>query len=181
MTSSSNCFFVVSLVVSLLFFLGSTLTMASTKDNIDSICSDSFLKHNKTFCVQTLTSYPPAVSATNMVKLVKAAVDLGMTHAKKTASFVAGLEKEPTFKNYFKMCNESYTLIVGNFRSARLEIEDKESVDTASSDILVSLDNTQNVKDEVGKNTDKASKRLMEMTLVMEEFIAMGFGAVNQL
>lgn len=115
------------------------------------------------------------------MKLVEAAVDLGMIHAKKTASFVAGLEKEPTFKKYFKICNEAYILIVGNFKSARLEIEDKESVDTASSDILVSLDNTQNVKGEVGKNTDKASKTLMEMTLVMEEFIAMGFGAVNQL
>ncbi|KAF8096345.1 hypothetical protein N665_0312s0032 [Sinapis alba] len=180
MTSSSNCFFVVSLVFSLLFFLGSTLTMASTKD-IDSICNESFIKHNKTFCVQTLTSYPPAASATNMVELVKVAVDLGMIHAKKTASFVAGLEKEPTFKKYFKMCNESYNSIVGNFRSARLEIEDKESIDTASSDILVSLDNTQIVKEEVGKNTDKASKTLMEKTLVMEEFIAIGFGAVNQL
>ncbi|KAJ4909692.1 Plant invertase/pectin methylesterase inhibitor superfamily protein [Raphanus sativus] len=155
--------------------------MASTKDVIDSICNDSFLRHNKTFCVETLTAYPPVVSATNTVKLVKAAVDLGMIHAKKTASFVAGLEKEPTFKKYFKMCNESYISIVGNFRSARLELDDSESIDTASSDILVSLDNTQMVKDTIGKNTDKASKRLIEMTLVMEEFIAIGFGAVNQI
>ncbi|KAF8096344.1 hypothetical protein N665_0312s0031 [Sinapis alba] len=180
MTSSSNCFFVVSLVVSLLFFLGSTLTMASTKD-IDSICKNSYVQHNKTFCMQTLTSYPPAVSATNMVQLVKVTLDLGMTNAKKTASFVAGLEKEPTFKKHFTTCNESYSSIVMNFRNARAEIEVKEKVSFASYDIFVSMDDTNIVKGEIGKNTDMASKRLMEMTFVMEDFIGIGFGAVNQL
>ncbi|KAJ4909690.1 Plant invertase/pectin methylesterase inhibitor superfamily protein [Raphanus sativus] len=150
--------------------------MASTKD-IDSICNSV---GNKNFCQQTLTAYPPAVSATNIAKLVKATLDLGMTEAKKRAGFVAGLEKEPTFKKYFKMCNESYTSIVLNFRSARLEIEDNDS-ETASYDIAVSYDDTNIVKDTIGKNTDKASKSLMEMTLVMEDFINIAFVAVDKI
>ncbi|KAL0877629.1 hypothetical protein Bca101_027335 [Brassica carinata] len=153
MTSSSNCFFLVSLVVSLLFFLGSTLTMASTKD-IDSICN---LVKNKTFCEQTLKAYPPAASATNIAKLVKATLDLGMNEAKKRAGFVAGLEKEPSFKKYFKMCNESYTSIVQNFRGARLEIEENLS-EFASYDLFRCTDYTNTVKDTIGKNTDKTSK-----------------------
>ena len=67
-----------------------------------------------------------------------------------------------------------------NFRSAQLEIEDNDA-QTASYDIMVSFDQTKIVKDQVGKNTDKASKRLMEMTLVMEDFIAIAVGAINRI
>ncbi|CDY69636.1 BnaUnng03320D, partial [Brassica napus] len=127
MTSSSKCFFLGSLVVLLLLFLGSTSTMALTKD-INSTCYrysvDNSFVHNKTFCLQTLTAYPPAVSATNMVELVKVTLDLGSTQAKERAGFVAGLEKEPTFKKYFETCSESYATIVNNFRGARLSMED---------------------------------------------------------
>ncbi|CAH8326996.1 unnamed protein product [Eruca vesicaria subsp. sativa] len=154
--------------------------MASTKD-IDTICNaDSMIPKNKTFCLQTLTAYPPAVSAPNMAKLVKIVVGLGESNANKTADFVAGLVKEPTFKQYFKACNDAYKLVVWNFRSARLELEDNET-QTASSDILVSLDDTEMVKNTIGKNTDKASKTLMEMTLVMEDFIGIAYAAVDQI
>ncbi|KAL0731370.1 hypothetical protein Bca4012_027464 [Brassica carinata] len=118
-----------------MFKLGSTLTMASTKD-IDSICN---LVKNKTFCEQTLKAYPPAASATNIAKLVKATLDLGMNEAKKRAGFVAGLEKEPSFKKYFKMCNESYTSIVQNFRGARLEIEENQSETSILSSVVETL------------------------------------------
>ncbi|CAN7122894.1 uncharacterized protein LOC103852555 [Brassica rapa] len=183
MTSSSKCFFLGSLVVSLLLFLGSTSTMALTKD-INSTCYrysvDNSFVHNKTFCLQTLTAYPPAVSATNMVELVKVTLDLGSTQAKERAGFVAGLEKEPTFKKYFEMCSESYAIIVDNFRGARLCMEDGAAgAAGASITILQTYDNTQRVKDTIGKNTDNASKKLMEMTLVMEDFVAIADAAIS--
>ncbi|CAH8327017.1 unnamed protein product [Eruca vesicaria subsp. sativa] len=154
--------------------------MASTKD-IATICNGrSVLPINKTLCLQILTAYPPAVSAPNIVKLVKIVVGLGESKANKTADFVAGLVKEPTFKQYFKACNDAYKLVVGNFRSARLELEDNET-QTASYDILVSMDDTEMVKNTIGKNTDKASKTLMEMTLVMEDYIGIAFTAVDQI
>ncbi|KAJ4909684.1 Plant invertase/pectin methylesterase inhibitor superfamily protein [Raphanus sativus] len=152
--------------------------MASTKD-IYAICNDPSAI-NKTFCLQTLTAYPPAVSAKNMDELVRVTLDLGTTLAKERAGFVAGLKKEATFKKYFETCNDSYSQVVNYFESARSQIDEKpHGKDGASLIILESSDYTQLVKDTIGKNTDKTSKRLMEMTLVMEDFIHIAFAAIN--
>ncbi|KAF8092802.1 hypothetical protein N665_0400s0002 [Sinapis alba] len=177
MTSFSGCFFLLSMVVSLPFFFGSTLTMASTK-YIDTVCN-SASTGNKTFCFQTLTAYPPAVSATNMVKLVKIVLGLGLSHAKKTTSFVAELAKEHTFKKYLKECNDSYTLIVAELKDAIVESDEDPS--SAVYDVRVCADQTHIVKYVVGNNTDMASKRLMEMTLLMDKFIDICDGATNSL
>ncbi|CAH8327016.1 unnamed protein product [Eruca vesicaria subsp. sativa] len=174
MTSFSGCFFLVSMVVSLPFLLASSSTL-STK-YIDTICNNS---KNKTFCLQTLTTYPPAVSETNMVSLVKIVLGLGLSHAEKTTGFVAELAKEPTFKRYLKVCNDSYTGIVSELKVAIVESD--EDPLSANYDIRVCADQSNIVKYNIGNNTDKSSKSLMEMTFLMDKFIDICDGATRSI
>lgn len=64
MPSSSVCLFFLSMAILSAFLLVSASALTSTK-YIDAICGGN------PFCMQTLTTYPPAVSATDLVLISK--------------------------------------------------------------------------------------------------------------
>ncbi|XP_010441452.1 PREDICTED: uncharacterized protein LOC104724616 isoform X2 [Camelina sativa] len=168
-SSSSYCFGLRSLAVVLPFLLVSAL---ATK-YIDAICRRTT---NKAFCVKTLNAYPPAASATNTFQAAEATLSLTMSYARKSASFAGKAAKEnPKLKKQFAASQDAFATIITSLKSAALGL--KESPDTANYDVMVCTDSTSIVKNLVGKNTDKASKTIMMMTLRMEKLLAIAVGA----
>ncbi|EOA14852.1 hypothetical protein CARUB_v10028167mg [Capsella rubella] len=172
MASSSYCFVFVSVALLLQLILGSASALTSTK-LIDDICQHV---NNKTFCVETLSAYPPAVSATGKFQLAKAVLRLGKSYALKSASFIEKASKDrPNMKKQFKACQDAYVNVVMSLKIAASEL--KESPESANYDVMVCTDSTTIVKDLVGKNRDVAAKKVMTMTLKMENLLAIAVGA----
>lgn len=68
MASSSGYFFVLSIMAILSQFLSAPTSALTNREYIDANCQRV---KNKTFCVDTLTTYPPTVSATGLVQTSK--------------------------------------------------------------------------------------------------------------
>ncbi|XP_010485005.1 PREDICTED: uncharacterized protein LOC104763316 [Camelina sativa] len=174
MASSSYCFAFVSVALLLQLVLGSALASNSTK-YIDDICEHV---SNKTFCVETLKAYPPAVSATGKFELAKAVLRLGTSYALKSASFIENAAKyNPNLKKQFKACQDAYLSVVNSLKIVSSEL--KESPETANYDVMVCTDSTSMVKDLVGNNTHVAAKKVMAMTFKMENLLAIAVGATE--
>ncbi|CAN6860490.1 unnamed protein product [Brassica oleracea] len=145
-------------------FLFASTSALTNREYIDANCQRV---KNKTFCVDhTLTTYPPTVSATGLLPLAEAVINLAIAHAEKTAGFAAETAKnEAALKTQFNECHDAYVAIVASLKSASLEL--KETSDTANNYVMVSdiSDDTSPMKDLVGKNLDKSSKTLMDITL----------------
>ncbi|CAN8306671.1 unnamed protein product [Cochlearia groenlandica] len=168
MASLSFSFMVLSLAILLQFLL----VFASTK-SIDAICKTV---DDKTFCVKTLSTYPPAASATNTFQAATAALKLGKSYAEKCAAFTAKAATEnPNLKKQFDACQDAFKSIVSNLWSASGEL--KESPDTANYDVMICMDSTTIVKNMVGKNKDATSKTIMNMKLRMDKLISIEVGA----
>ncbi|ESQ43648.1 hypothetical protein EUTSA_v10014776mg [Eutrema salsugineum] len=174
MASSSGCFFVVTMAILSQFLLAPASALIN-REYIDANCQRV---KNKSFCVQTLTTYPPAASATGLLPLAEAVVSLAVAHAEKTAGFAAeSAKKEAALTTQFNECHDAYVGIVASLKSANLQL--KDTPDTANYDVMVSGDEIKRVKDTVGKNIDKSSKTLMEMTLQMEKLLDLAAGATD--
>ncbi|CAF2273798.1 BnaCnng65360D [Brassica napus] len=168
MASLYSCFVVGSLAVLLQFLFVS----ASTK-SINAICQSVT---DKAFCVNTLTAYPPAASATSTFQAAKAALSLSISYAGKSASFAANAANQnPNMKKQFAACKDAYATIIASIKSAAAEL--KESPDTANYDVMVCRDSTTIVKNLIKKNVDKDSKMLIKMTLMMERLLTIAVGA----
>ncbi|CAN7066001.1 hypothetical protein IGI04_040564 [Brassica rapa subsp. trilocularis] len=175
MASSSGYFFVLSIMAILSQFLSAPTSALTNREYIDANCQRV---KNKTFCVDTLTTYPPTVSATGLLPLAEAVINLAIAHAEKTAGFAADTAKnEAALKTQFNQCHDAYVAIVASLKSASLEL--KETPDTANYDVMVSGDDTSRVKDLIGKNLDKSSKTLMDMTLQMDKLLDLAAGATD--
>ncbi|KAG7537330.1 Invertase/pectin methylesterase inhibitor domain superfamily [Arabidopsis suecica] len=174
MASYSGCFFVVTLAVLSQFLLAPASALVN-REYIDSNCQRV---KNKQFCIQTLTTYPPTAAATGLLPLAEAVVGLAISHCEKTAGFAAETaKKDATLKTQFNECHDAYVGILASLKSALLEL--KDSPDTANYDVMVSGDEIRRVKGLVEKNTDTASKTLMEMTLQMEKLLDLAAGATD--
>ncbi|CAH2078944.1 unnamed protein product [Thlaspi arvense] len=170
MASSSSCFVVIFMSTLLQFMFVS----ASTK-HIDAICQHVT---EKEFCVKSLTAYPPAASATDELKVVKAALDLAKSYAEKSRKFTVKVANEnPNLKKQFMECGASFQSIIGSLWSATKEL----TIDTmtANYDVMVCYDHTRIVKDSIGKNRDEASKTIMNMTMMMDKLLAIAGGATE--
>ncbi|CAN7016760.1 unnamed protein product [Brassica oleracea var. botrytis] len=131
MASLYSCFVVGSLAVLLQFLLVS----ASTK-SINAICQSVT---DKAFCVNTLTAYPPAASATStesfpsQISLATGVLSCSVSYAGKSASFAANAANQnPNMKKQFAACKDAYATIIASIKSAAAEL--KESPDTANYD-----------------------------------------------
>lgn len=108
--------------------------------------------------------------------MAEAGLRLGISYADKSAGFTAKAAMEnPDLKKQFEECQDAYATIIASLKSAASEL--KESPDTANYDVMVCSDSTTRVKNLVGKNSDKASKTVMMMTLMMEKLLAIAVGA----
>ncbi|KAL1213757.1 hypothetical protein V5N11_009938 [Cardamine amara subsp. amara] len=169
MGSFSYCVGVVSLAVLLPFLLVS----ASATTYINAIC-----KHvtDKAFCVKTLNAYPKAASATTKLQTASATLSLATSYADKSAAFAGTAAKQnPNLMKQFKASQDAFVTISRSLKSAALEL--KKSPDTANYDAMQCTDSTTMVKNLVGKNSDKASRTVITMTLMMEKLIALAVGA----
>ncbi|KFK26637.1 hypothetical protein AALP_AA8G274300 [Arabis alpina] len=168
MASSSYGFVLVFLALVSQFVLASASTAY-----IDAIC-----KHvtDNAFCIQTLSGYRPAASATSTFQVASAVLRLDISYAHKSAGFsaIAAIEN-PALKKQFKECQDAFRTIIASLKSAASEL--KESPDTANYDVMVCTDSTTVVKNLVGKYSDKASKNVIMMTLMMEKLLAIAVGA----
>ncbi|XP_010442483.1 PREDICTED: uncharacterized protein LOC104725513 [Camelina sativa] len=174
MASYSGCLFVVTLVVLSQFLLAPASALLN-REYIDANCQRV---KDKPFCIQTLTTYPPASSATGLLPLAEAVIGLAITHCEKTAVFAAEAAKmDATLKTQFNESHDAYVGILASLKSAKLELTD--SPDTANYDVMVSGDEIMRVKGLVEKNTDPSSKTLMEMTLQMEKLLDLAAGATD--
>ncbi|CAH2070580.1 unnamed protein product [Thlaspi arvense] len=174
MASSTGCFFVVSMAIFSQFLLAPASALIN-REFIDANCERV---KNKPFCVDTLTTYPPTVSATGLLPLAEGVISLAITHAEKTAGFAAETAKtDAALKTQFDVCHDAYATIVASLKSALLGL--KDSPDTSNYDVMVSGDEIRRVTDTVGKNIDKSSKTLMEMTLQMEKLLDLAAGATD--
>lgn len=110
--------------------------------------------------------------------MADAVIRLAIAHAEKTTGFAAETAKnEAALKKPFNECHDAYVAIVASLKSASLELT--ETPDTANYDVMVSGDDTSRVKELVGKNLDKSSKTLMEMTLQMDKLLDLAAGATD--
>ena len=174
MASSSSYFCVLTMTILSQFLLAPTSALTN-REYIDANCQRV---KNKTFCIETLTTYPPTLSATGLLPLAEGVINLAIAHAEKTAGFAAETAKnEAALKTQFTECHDAYVSIVASLKSASLEL--KESPDTANYDVMVSSDDTSRVKDLVGKNLDKSSKAVMEMTMQMDKLLDLAAGATD--
>lgn len=78
-------------------------------------------------------------------------------------------------KKQFKACQDAYVNVVTSLKIAALEL--RESPESANYDVMVCTDSTTMVKDLVWKNRDVAAKKVMTMTLKMENLLAIAVGA----
>ncbi|CAA0408804.1 unnamed protein product [Arabidopsis thaliana] len=169
MASSSYGFGVVYLAV----LLPCLLVPASATKYIDAICH---LVSDKAFCTKTLNAYPPATSATSTFEAAVATLHLGVSYANNAAGFAGEAAKEnPQLKEKFDACQRELALISRGLKNASEELYD----DTAYFDVTDCLDNIATMKNLVGKNTDKASKTIITMTLMLENFIFLAIGATS--
>ncbi|XP_010482307.1 PREDICTED: uncharacterized protein LOC104760993 [Camelina sativa] len=168
MASSSFFFSFVSLAV----MLPCLLLSVSATSYIDTICNKA--KGDKAFCVKTLSAYPPAASATSTFQAAVATLSLGASYADKSAAFAGTAAKvNPKLKE----CQDAFVLISRSCKSASSEL--KEDPQTANYDVMLCYDSITTVKNLVGKNTDKASKTIISMTMMMEKFLALAVGATE--
>ncbi|CAH8279107.1 unnamed protein product [Arabidopsis lyrata] len=179
MASSSHCFLIVSVALLLQVLVSpvSALTLTSTK-YIDKLCQMP-LVDSKPFCLQTLSAYPPAASATGLLPLASAVIrGIVLPQAKKSASFAdEAAKKEPNLKTQFQTCKEAYESIGDSLMSALEEL--KRSPNVATYDVMTCTDHTSQVKNLVGKNRDVASKTLIEMTMQMEKLLPLALGSTQ--
>ncbi|ESQ54860.1 hypothetical protein EUTSA_v10026329mg [Eutrema salsugineum] len=142
---------------------------------IDAICDRA---HDQAFCANTLTSNPPTAAPIGLHPLAEAVIALAVSHAEKTAIFVdETAKKDPTLKTSFTECHKAYLAVVAALKSANLKL--KQSPDTANYDVRASADHMRRVTELVGKNSDKASTTLKEMTLQMEKLLDLAAGAAD--
>lgn len=103
---------------------------------------------------------------------------LAISHADKTAIFVdESAKKDPTVKIAFTECHKAYLAVAAALKSANVKL--KASPDTANYDVRASHDHMRRVNELVGKNSDKASTTLKEMTVEMEKLIDLAAGAAD--
>ncbi|EOA34377.1 hypothetical protein CARUB_v10021902mg [Capsella rubella] len=177
MVSSSYCFFFVSVAFLLQSLVVSASALNSTKF-IDQLCQKALV--DRAFCLQTLSAYPPAVSATALLPLAEV-VFLGICqpYAKllvKSADRAA--EKVPALKEPFKKCQDAYSRIVLELKYAT---RDLTSLYDAIYDIQMCFDEINIVESWIGRNKDSASKSLMEMTTHMGNLLQLAVGATQVL
>ncbi|KAG7541619.1 Pectinesterase inhibitor domain [Arabidopsis thaliana x Arabidopsis arenosa] len=142
---------------------------------IDAICDRA---HDQAFCVKTLTTNPPTAAPIGLLPLSEAVINLATSHAEKTAIFVdETAKKDPTVKTAFTECHKAYLAVAADLKSANVKL--KASPDTANYDVRASSDNMRRVNELVGKNTDKASTTLKEMTVQMEKLLDLAAGAAD--
>ncbi|VVB06780.1 unnamed protein product [Arabis nemorensis] len=150
------------------------LASASTQ-YIDAICQQKPVI-DKAFCNQTLNGFPPAASATTLLQASQAVLHLGISYAAKSAVASAKAATEnPNLKKQFERCQGEFATIIGNLKNAASGI--KEDLASASYDVMISFDSTAIVKNLVGKYSDKDSKNVIIMTLMMEKFLDIAEGA----
>ncbi|CAN8253524.1 unnamed protein product [Cochlearia groenlandica] len=177
MASTSGCFFVVTIIIIFSQFLIDPTSGLINRQFIDANCEKV---KNKPFCIDTLTTFPPAVSATGLLPLGEVVLNLAISHAEKTAAFAAETAKtDVALKTQFDECHTAFVGIVASLKSASLQL--KDTPDTANYDVMVSGDETRRVTGLVGKNTDKASKTIIEMTVQMDKLLDLAAGATNAL
>lgn len=110
--------------------------------------------------------------------LAEAVVGLALSHADKTAVFVdETAKKDPTLKTSFTECHKAYLAVAAALKSANVNI--KQSPDKANYDVRSSSDHMRLVMELIGKNTDKASTTLKEMTVQMEKLLDLAAGAAD--
>ncbi|EOA34514.1 hypothetical protein CARUB_v10022057mg [Capsella rubella] len=177
MVSSSDWFFVLLVAFLLQCLVVSASALTSTK-YIDQLCQMESIK-DRAFCLQTLRTYPPAVSATALFPLAEVVLlGVGVPYANLLMqSADRAAEKVPALKEQFKQCQDSYVSIVMNLKAAASEL--KLSPISANYDTMVCFDQTTRVYNLIGKNKDSTSKSLMEMTMHMEKLIHLAVGATE--
>ncbi|EOA12758.1 hypothetical protein CARUB_v10028482mg [Capsella rubella] len=169
MASSIYCFGIVSLAVLLPFLLHS----ASATSYIDDICHSVA---DKAYCVKTLSAYPPVASAPSKFEAAVATLKLGESYADKTAEFAGKAAKEdPKLKKVLEDCQDEFVDISGSLKGAALQLRDEPEL--ANYAVMRCYDSTTRVTNLIGKNTDKASKTVIAMTMVLGKYIALGIGA----
>lgn len=103
-----------------------------------------------------------------------------LPQAQKSASFAEGAaKKDPTLTKQFQLCQNAYVTIGNSLMSAVAEL--KDSPDTANYDVMTCTDQTTQVNNLIGKNTDMASKTLIEMTMQMGKLLRLGVAATQVL
>ncbi|XP_010445997.1 PREDICTED: uncharacterized protein LOC104728754 [Camelina sativa] len=176
LSSSSHCSFVVSVALLLQFLV----SPATSTQYIGKLCQMPFID-NKPFCLQTLSAYPPAPSATGLLPLASAVIrGIVLPQAHKSASFAErAAKREPSLKTQFKTCQDAYVTIGKSLMSAAGEL--KDTSETANYDVTTCTDQTTQVINLIGRNQDMASKNLIEMTVQMNKLLRLGVAATEVL
>ncbi|KFK29013.1 hypothetical protein AALP_AA7G077500 [Arabis alpina] len=142
---------------------------------IDAVCDRA---HDQAYCEKTLTSYPPTAAPIGLLPMAEAVLGLAISHAEKTATFVdETAKKDPTLKTSFTECHKAYLGIAADLKSSNVKL--KKSPDTANDDVKACINYIRKVTELVGKNTDKASTSLKEMTVQMEKLLDLAAGATD--
>ncbi|XP_010442486.1 PREDICTED: uncharacterized protein LOC104725515 [Camelina sativa] len=181
MAYSSDCLFVVSVVLLLQFLVApaSALPLNSTQ-YIDKLCQMSAID-DKIFCLQTLTGYPGALYAGDSVTLAEIVISgLLIPQVEKTMRFVLVTEKkEPSLKTQFQKYHETYRTIVYSLENAFGEL--RLFPRTATYEVMTCTDQITQVMNLIGKNQEMASKTLIDMTMQMKKLLPLGVAATQAL
>ncbi|XP_071923304.1 cell wall / vacuolar inhibitor of fructosidase 2-like [Coffea arabica] len=120
---------VTLLVVSLLFVSPTHAAeeedQAAKSNAVDEFCNQRKTSSDRVFCNRVLNSFPTSASAKDSPALLKIAVALAVTNAKKTRNFIITKSKSktisPQVKGALQNCSLAYN---GSIRQLRLVIQD---------------------------------------------------------
>ena len=172
-TSSVLSTFAVAAVTLQLFL--NTASASPHMKYIDAVCDRAI---DQAFCVKTLTTNPPTAAPIALHPLAEAVIGLALSHADKTAVFVdETAKKDPTLQTSFTECHKAYLAVAAALKSANVNL--KQSPDKANYDVRSSSVHMRRVTELIGKNTDKASTTLKEMTVQMEKLLDLAAGAAD--
>lgn len=116
----------VTLVMSMLFFVSLADAVNPAKSSIvDDFCNQRKTTSDKAFCIRAMKSSPASVSAKDNPALLKIAIKLAVSNAKKTRHFINKKAKsetrKPSVKNALQDCVLAYN---GSIKQLDLVIQD---------------------------------------------------------
>ncbi|XP_062099142.1 pectinesterase inhibitor-like [Humulus lupulus] len=133
--------------LSLFLFLFLSSTQAQTSNLVDSVCKETL---DYTKCLEALESDPKSKTTTDLKVLAKIAVQLSISNAKGSLSFIHDEIKKGTGgaqQEALEKCASSYETVVESFNSALIELDD--DVLSANYDIKVAGDDVDSCKSEL--------------------------------
>ncbi|KAL2232228.1 uncharacterized protein LOC105179312 [Sesamum indicum] len=113
-------------------------TSTPSSSMIKQVCSNRWSNFDSKLCIHILLSKHQIASATNLFDLSIGIMELGISNATNTRTYIDKLLKKLTdVKGAVRECKLSYDSVIGSLKSALSEVRDDKEYLTATYDLLI--------------------------------------------